>query len=310
MTIVQKDQVEIAVDRPSYKLKDKENFIALITMLVSQLQEIEEALILLGNQKDIDNVVGIYLDYLGKILGEDRLERSDEEYRTALKLKISINNSDGTPDIISEIIQTYTNADSIRLAEARWAWGQVILTSPEQMSDATFKLLEDIRPVATKIFLLYDLYNRAFCPAWELQIGIVELFEVFTGFVTEGLELVLDDLGNTSLLYVNETGNTTQYLEGTTGRQWLEWEEPELLEVFDGNTVTNLIVNTNGSLEELVLGGISSSPTGEIQLYWECDYTHTLTVIRDEGLSDMLLYNDLYDLLSSDYINIANSVVE
>lgn len=279
-TISPIDHVELALERPSFKLKNAENFLKLVEIFVEKSQEIEDAFLDLADQKDLDTVEGVWLDYIGKIVGEERVGRDDDTYRQAIQLKIGINKSDGTPDVISELIQTYTKADRIRLIEGRWAWGQVIVTSPESINNTAHKLLEDIRPVATRMFLLSDVNDGAFYPAWEVSVSALSLFEVFDGSVTETLELVLDDIGNIGNLYVNETGGGYNYLQGTAGRQFLEWEQPTDFEVFNGTGVIPFEVQLTPTVsEQLIVEGVENATTGEVTLAWEVDETHTGTVV-------------------------------
>ena len=73
-----------------------DNLKALATALYgNQVQEIEDALRELLYGFDIDQSVGDQLDVIGSIVGQDRLGKSDDDYRIDIKIKIGINTSEG-----------------------------------------------------------------------------------------------------------------------------------------------------------------------------------------------------------------------
>ena len=72
------------------------NLKALATALIgNQVQEIEDALRELLYGFDIDQSIGDQLDVIGSIVGQDRLGKSDDDYRIDIKIKIGINTSEG-----------------------------------------------------------------------------------------------------------------------------------------------------------------------------------------------------------------------
>lgn len=62
----------------------------------AQLQEIEQAYWDLYNAFDGDTATGDQLDLLGKLVGELRQGRTDDDYRAAVKVRIMVNVSDGS----------------------------------------------------------------------------------------------------------------------------------------------------------------------------------------------------------------------
>ena len=123
MTIEYIDHVTVGQERAVTYFKTKENFLKLLEIYLNQLQDLEEKLTELANIKDVDTVTGIWLDYLGKILGEDRDNATDEAYRSNLKLRIAINTSDGTAPVLREIVKTYTDSDKVRIAQGIYSYG-------------------------------------------------------------------------------------------------------------------------------------------------------------------------------------------
>jgi hypothetical protein len=76
-------------------------------------KEINQTIIDLMDQFDVDNIHGILLDRMGKILCISRSGRSDDVYRSLLKLKQLVNNSDGTVNDIIAIIKVMYHATEI-----------------------------------------------------------------------------------------------------------------------------------------------------------------------------------------------------
>jgi hypothetical protein len=76
-------------------------------------KEINRITIGLMNQYDIDNINGVLLDRLGKILYVSRNGRGDDVYRSLLKLKQLVNNSNGTVNDIINVIRIMYQATRI-----------------------------------------------------------------------------------------------------------------------------------------------------------------------------------------------------
>lgn len=87
---------------------------SLISILVDQLQELEVAafdVLLLRFQDTAD---GEQLDVLGRVVGEDRKGRSDDDFRAAITARIKANRSGGTvEDIIGVVLLLTSNSFEI-----------------------------------------------------------------------------------------------------------------------------------------------------------------------------------------------------
>lgn len=294
MTISEINHTEVGISRPTSKLKNSPEFIKLLTIFLAKMDELESALLELANQKDIDNVTGIWLDYIGKIVGEDRAGRDDYTYRKYLKLRVSINQSDGTPDTITEIMQTQVSADRARIFEGRYAWGQVILTEPSSISSLDLDILDQIRPVGTHLHLLYDIDGRAFTPAWEVTVTALELFEVYDSTTTEALELILNEIGTIGNLYVNADGGSIQYLPGVSENTTFEWEGGVELEVFDGTDTFDLEAQITDTVSKDVVvegTGLAADELEETTLFWEVTTDHTGVVTLDATGSSLQIFD-------------------
>lgn len=175
--------LERALSRLPYR-QDKENMRKLLSIYVSELDNIEDILMSLANLTDVETVTGIWLDYLGKIIGVSRNGRNDEEYREALLLQISINNADGTPDIILDILNRYTGANTL-YAENELAFFSILFTGGGNYLDRrVFNLIERIKPAGVDFAIAEDAGHAVFMPAWRSTAASSEVFQTTSDGVT------------------------------------------------------------------------------------------------------------------------------
>lgn len=272
------DHVELGQSRVVEYFKTKENYLKLLEIFLQNIQDVEDAFHELAQIKDLDTVTGIWLDYLGKIIGEDRSGREDEVYRAALNLRIAINTSDGTAPVVREILKTYTESDSVRLAEGILSWGQVIFNGTENDGCDLIELLSEILPVTTAVTTMQDTNDTCFFPAWEVSQASVTAFNVFDGTDVLELDLVLSEGTEPSQLYVSTSGETTAYDPDTTDNYILEWEEPVVFEVYDGSDIFDLELQVDEStLETMTVNGTGEGIVGETLLPWEITEDSTTT---------------------------------
>ena len=261
------NHVERGKDRTTSYFKNKEDYLKLLTIFLEELQEVSNALTDLSKIKDLDTVTGIWLDYIGKIVGEPRAGRGDILYRKALKLRVAINTSDGTAPVVYEIIKTYTESDKIRVAEGILSYGQLIFNGTVNDDLSLWRLVQDIQPATVHTLVLQDTDNKCFFPAYEWTLTSLDVFNVVLNeTVTETLELVLSEFSEPVTFYVSDTGELGTYDPDTVGRQYLEWEEPELFFLDTGEPFE---VNVEGTVSQLSVEGAGSRPSGEVLLPWE-----------------------------------------
>jgi len=92
--------------------KGKPKIEALLASWVDELQEVEDVLFDLFDAFLLDNAVGDQLDFIGKMVGELRKNRSDADYRLFIKARIAINRSNGKPEEILSILRIVSDADA------------------------------------------------------------------------------------------------------------------------------------------------------------------------------------------------------
>jgi hypothetical protein len=95
---------------------EKPKFKGILEAVGNQCNNIETAIFELIDEYNIENGSGIQLDIIGKILGLNRDGRSDESYKTLLKIKAEINFSSGTPEAIIKTAQKLYNATDVQIA--------------------------------------------------------------------------------------------------------------------------------------------------------------------------------------------------
>lgn len=107
------------------------------------------------------------MDYLGKIIGESRLGRDDEDYRAALRVRVSINTATGTPDSVIDLVKGYTNSETVRLREGSIAWANLYLDGDINLDRTLYQMVQDIKPAATKWIINTDIEKNALDLVWE-----------------------------------------------------------------------------------------------------------------------------------------------
>lgn len=94
---------EESVARLLSQFKGKTKLEGVVSAQADQTQDEETTFFDLLNRLDIDISVGVQLDGIGEIVGEERKGKSDALYRIYLKARILVNKSSGTAPQINEI---------------------------------------------------------------------------------------------------------------------------------------------------------------------------------------------------------------
>lgn len=99
------------------QFKGKNIFDKLLTIFVTQIQEVEDVFNEIMIERCLDTAVGVQLDGLGDVVGEDRQGRNDDDYRVAIRARISLNLSEGTPEDIIFLMRSISDGSAIDLRE-------------------------------------------------------------------------------------------------------------------------------------------------------------------------------------------------
>lgn len=103
--------------RLTYFFRDSEEVHGLLQSFLEEAQELEDKVNSLLNFRSLQTAIGDQLDDIGLLVGESRSDRDDDEYRSAIELRISINNSEGTADEMLAILKSVTSATAVTIIE-------------------------------------------------------------------------------------------------------------------------------------------------------------------------------------------------
>lgn len=263
--------VEEATDRLTSMFAESENLQKLVKMFVQELQEVEDALNTLSNSKDIDNISGIWLDYIGKIVNEPRKGREDKDYRPALKLRIAINTANGTHKDVYDIVLAYTKSSKVVLAQGILSWGHLIFDGDTSVDYTLHRLVQAIIPVTASLVVMNNTDGKCFLPAWEKSPILTTNFEIVpaTGNIQPFDVHLLNNI--TLPFFVGIHAGRQLYDQETLGNNVLVWEGAITLTLHTG---TDFLVKVTRDTqpEPLLLGGVNQKVDGTL-LPWEIDDT-------------------------------------
>ena len=109
--------------------KQRLNIPKLIGALVSEIQEVENAMFDVYTDCGVYTATGEQLNVVGLLVGESRVGRSDEVYRTAILARIKLNVGAGEPDTIIDAIKQWMNPSLIDFTEPAPAYFTLFVQS-------------------------------------------------------------------------------------------------------------------------------------------------------------------------------------
>jgi hypothetical protein len=89
---------EIQIGRLIQTFREGPRTIAELQAYADEIQELEDVIFEFSTAFDPATATGFRLDYIGRIVGERRSDRSDEDFRAAIAVRQLINRSNGTFD--------------------------------------------------------------------------------------------------------------------------------------------------------------------------------------------------------------------
>lgn len=280
MTIQNIEQTSLSIDRLTSFLQDSENVKKFLSVCIEEVEELANALLALAGQKDISTVEGVWLDFIGSIVGKERSDRSDEEYRNELLLKVSINIANGTHPATSDIIKTYTKSDNIKLVKGILSWGHIIFDGEDNADFSLWSLVEDIVPVTTAHIVMQDTQKKCMFPAWaDGSWDESTAFQIHTG---EDFEVVFNsNLDTDTLVFSMENNSDGGAFH--TDRWLLGWDEPEGLQVTEGDSEDLLLFDEDGENILSLHGNYAESDTS-VLLPWEINEFCTQSFLPPQEL--------------------------
>lgn len=244
MTLQKVDHKSVGVSQLSSKTHQP-NMIKLVEIFLEEALKLEQAMIDLAEVKNISTAVGVWLDYIGAVVGLPREGLTDEAYREALRFKINVNTANGTVKSIINLVSTYTESVTVSFTESGIAYGQLYLDGTKSVDKTLFELINEIRPAGVRVAIHTDITGNAFQPAFETNESSVEDLQItLDGTLFENIEVTLDGVNFTPLFITTST--EIQYYNPDVSKANFYYEEGSPLEItLDGVNYTNLLVDTN-----------------------------------------------------------------
>lgn len=150
----------------------------LVAAVMEQVQELEDQLWALANAFDLDDAVGDQLDILGRLNGEPRGNRTDDEYRAAIRVRILVNRSDGQVEQLIDILDAIDPTCTVHVAEG---YPASLSISVDNISTGTFadvnRMMQQAKPAGVRLhFSVGEVAVGAVSPTLPLggEIGAVD----------------------------------------------------------------------------------------------------------------------------------------
>lgn len=248
------DTTETSLSRLISNL-DKKSYHTFIEVFTEELNEIITSLEGILNSKNIDSNSGIWLDYIGKILGVQREGRSDEDYRVAIRLKIAINNASGTTQEVQDIVKNFTSSLHTIIGKFPSSLsGTLYLNGKQNNSSDLYDLVYSIIPLESYLTICSDFNNNSLFLSWEKQASTPEQFQTTKDGITYENFQTLDSFSEKEDFYTNDTLNILfSYWEDKSTPYWEEQDKSG--SVFqttkDSTTYKNFqVLTSTGILED------------------------------------------------------------
>lgn len=141
------DYQTIAVSRLSSQFNNSPKLKALISAIVAPLGVLETSADELIANRWIDTAIGKQLDGCGLIVGELRGGRNDTDFRTAIKFRIFVNTSAGTPFDVMQGLKILTFPTDMQYQE-QYPATVLLFTNGYFVNSEIQFAIQDISPVA------------------------------------------------------------------------------------------------------------------------------------------------------------------
>lgn len=240
--------VEEAKEQLAQQFHGKAKLEALLSALIQQVQEAEDAAFTIINGFNLDTAVGDQLDCLGAIVGEPRNARTDTTYRLWIRARILLNRSSGKTEeiyaIFNLLIPAGTEPELTDYYPAEFVLSITGVLDDEDLVDQLALILHEAKAAGVGASLMWqeaedaDMFTFAsilpgtatvdgdyFAP--QVNISVRDVVGTFPGsnFI---------DVGGTESLEYDELAGTEFNLA-----------DPTSIDHFDGETVTSLASETS-----------------------------------------------------------------
>jgi hypothetical protein len=166
MTLVHvTDHVRAAWARLIEQFRDKDSLKAFVASYIKQIQGIEDACFDLLAGRIVDDAEGELLDFLGRIVGQERLGYADDAYRALVRARVRLNVSSGTPEDLIALAQLLGVVPVV--TEHPPAGVTVVSTEPITNGDLIATLMNLAK--AAGVRLVFEWHHTA--PAFTFENG-------------------------------------------------------------------------------------------------------------------------------------------
>lgn len=141
------DYTSLALSRLASQFENSPKLRALLAAIVGPLHTIESNADDLREKRWIDTAQGAQLDGLGAIVGENREGRSDEDYRDAIRFRVFINVSKGTPPDVIRALDYITKSDDVQYMES-WPATVMLYCNGYSAGKLIPGVMQDLLPAA------------------------------------------------------------------------------------------------------------------------------------------------------------------
>ena len=137
------------------QFKDARSVYGIIKAFSLSLNSIESQINKLNSWWWLDRVEGIYLDIIGKIVGETRRGRNDSDYKVGIQVRIGINRSYGQPEIAIALVKALTGANYVQYQPVYPANITFFTDGPIIVTDLSEQLLS-VTPLGVGAAVIYS----------------------------------------------------------------------------------------------------------------------------------------------------------
>lgn len=166
--------VDDALARATSQFQASPKVLALLTAIVGPLDDSIASMQSLKTERWIDTAIGKQLDGCGAIVGEMRQGRDDDAYRAAIRFRVFVNVSQGTPDALIKGLQYLVDSDDSQYLEMYPATAILFADGPSVPVDIHAQM-QDLAPAGiSDVPVAVSYTEKPFRFAKELPPG--ELF--------------------------------------------------------------------------------------------------------------------------------------
>jgi hypothetical protein len=139
--------VNEALARATSQFQASPKVLALLEAVVGPLDDVKGTTDSLKTERWIDTAIGKQLDGCGAIVGELRKGRSDDDYRAAIRFRVFVNISQGTPSALMQGLAYLVNSDDKQYLEMYPATAILFADGPSVPVDIQAQM-QDLAPAA------------------------------------------------------------------------------------------------------------------------------------------------------------------